>query len=30
VWLAVGLTIYFSYGRFRAAAVRDQAIADAA
>jgi len=30
VWLAVGLTIYFSYGRFRAATVRDQAIADAA
>ena len=30
VWLAVGLTIYFSYGRFRAASVRDQAIADAA
>ncbi|MGI8402921.1 MAG: amino acid permease [Gemmatimonadaceae bacterium] len=30
VWLAVGLTIYFSYGRFRAAAVRDQAVADAA
>jgi APA family basic amino acid/polyamine antiporter len=30
VWLAVGLAIYFSYGRFRAASVRDQAIADAA
>jgi basic amino acid/polyamine antiporter, APA family len=30
VWLAVGLTIYFSYGRFRAASVRTQAIADAA
>jgi basic amino acid/polyamine antiporter, APA family len=30
VWLAVGLTIYFSYGRSRAASVRDQAIADAA
>jgi APA family basic amino acid/polyamine antiporter len=30
VWLAVGLTIYFSYGRFRAASVRDQGIADAA
>jgi APA family basic amino acid/polyamine antiporter len=30
VWLAIGLTIYFSYGRFRAASVRDQAIADAA
>ena len=30
VWLAVGLAIYFSYGRFRAASVRDKAIADAA
>ena len=30
VWLAVGLTIYFSYGRFRAASVRDQSLADAA
>lgn len=30
VWLAVGLTIYFTYGRVRAAAVRDQAMADAA
>jgi basic amino acid/polyamine antiporter, APA family len=30
VWLAVGLTIYFSYGRFRAATVRSQPIADAA
>jgi basic amino acid/polyamine antiporter, APA family len=30
VWLAIGLTIYFSYGRFRAATLRSQAIADAA
>ena len=30
VWLAVGLTIYFTYGRFRAATVRSQPIADAA
>jgi APA family basic amino acid/polyamine antiporter len=30
VWLGVGLTIYFSYGRFRAASVRERAIADAA
>jgi APA family basic amino acid/polyamine antiporter len=30
VWLAVGLTIYFSYGRFRAATLRNQPIADAA
>jgi APA family basic amino acid/polyamine antiporter len=30
VWLAVGLTIYFSYGRFRAATLRRQPIANAA
>jgi APA family basic amino acid/polyamine antiporter len=30
VWLAVGLTIYFTYGRFRAAALRNQPMADAA
>jgi APA family basic amino acid/polyamine antiporter len=30
VWLAIGLTIYFSYGRFRAAKLRDQPMADAA
>ena len=30
VWLAVGLTIYFSYGRVRAAATRAQPFADAA
>jgi APA family basic amino acid/polyamine antiporter len=30
VWLAVGLTIYFTYGRFHAAAVRSQPMADAA
>jgi APA family basic amino acid/polyamine antiporter len=30
VWLAVGLTIYFSYGRVRAAAVRKRPMANAA
>jgi APA family basic amino acid/polyamine antiporter len=30
VWLAIGLTIYFTYGRFRAAAVRAQPLASAA
>ena len=30
VWLAVGLTIYFTYGRFRAATLRSQPMADAA
>ncbi len=30
VWLAIGLTIYFGYGRIRAATVRGQPIADAA
>jgi APA family basic amino acid/polyamine antiporter len=30
VWLAIGLTIYFTYGRFRAAALRNQPMADAA
>jgi APA family basic amino acid/polyamine antiporter len=30
VWLAVGLTIYFTYGRFHAAAARDRPIANAA
>ncbi len=30
VWLAIGLTIYFTYGRFRAAAVRDRPMANAA
>ena len=30
VWLAIGLTIYFTYGRFRAATVRKQPLADAA
>ncbi len=30
VWLAIGLTIYFTYGRFRAAAVRNRPMADAA
>jgi APA family basic amino acid/polyamine antiporter len=30
VWLAVGLIIYFNYGRFRAATLRNQPIADAA
>jgi APA family basic amino acid/polyamine antiporter len=30
VWLAIGLTIYFTYGRFRAASVRKQPMADAA
>jgi APA family basic amino acid/polyamine antiporter len=30
VWLAIGLTIYFAYGRFRAEAVRRQPLKDAA
>jgi APA family basic amino acid/polyamine antiporter len=30
VWLAIGLTIYFVYGRFRAAAVRRPSMEDAA
>jgi len=30
VWLAVGLTIYFAYGRFRAATLRREAIPDIA
>src|SRR5207253_4569888 len=30
VWLAVGLTIYFAYGRFRAATLRRQMIPDVA
>src|SRR6266404_5088226 len=30
VWLAVGLTIYFTYGRFRAAKVRNRPMANAA
>jgi APA family basic amino acid/polyamine antiporter len=30
VWLAVGLTIYFTYGRFRAAEVRNRPMANAA
>jgi APA family basic amino acid/polyamine antiporter len=30
VWLAIGLAIYFSYGRFHAATLRSHAIADAA
>ncbi len=30
VWLAIGLAIYFTYGRFRAEAVRKQPTADAA
>jgi APA family basic amino acid/polyamine antiporter len=30
VWLAIGLTIYFSYGRFRAAMIRDRTVAEAA
>jgi basic amino acid/polyamine antiporter, APA family len=30
VWLAIGLTIYFSYGRVRASALRDQTLAKVA
>lgn len=30
IWLAIGLAIYFLYGRFRAAAVRSQSLQDAA
>ena len=30
IWLAIGLAIYFTYGRFRAAAVRKKPMADAA
>src|SRR5215210_3666484 len=30
LWLAIGLTIYFAYGRFRAEAVRSQLLKDAA
>jgi len=30
VWLGVGLTIYFGYGRFRAATLRRQAVPDLA
>ena len=30
IWLAIGLAIYFLYGRFRAAAVRRQTLKDAA
>ena len=30
VWMAIGLTIYFSYGRLRAAAIRAEPMADAA
>jgi APA family basic amino acid/polyamine antiporter len=30
VWLAIGLTIYFGYGRLRAASIRSQPLADAA
>jgi APA family basic amino acid/polyamine antiporter len=30
VWLAIGLTIYFTYGRYRAAAVRSRPLATAA
>ena len=30
VWLAIGFAIYFRYGRFRAAALRKQPMANAA
>lgn len=30
IWLAIGLTIYFAYGRFRAETVRNQPVEDAA
>jgi APA family basic amino acid/polyamine antiporter len=30
VWLAIGLAIYFTYGRYRAASLRKQPMAEAA